>query len=65
MVLVLRLEKNSGHKVKVALSRIIMHVDLDAFFASVEERGHPEYRCKPVIVGADPKEFYPINRDDK
>lgn len=32
-----------------------MHVDLDAFFASVEEREHPEYRGKPIIVGANPK----------
>ncbi len=37
-------------------SRIIMHVDLDAFFAAVEEREHPEYRGRPVVVGADPKE---------
>lgn len=28
---------------------------MDAFYASVEELDHPEYRGKPVIVGADPK----------
>jgi len=37
------------------MSRIILHIDMDAFFAAVEQLDHPEYKGKPVIVGADPQ----------
>jgi DNA polymerase IV (archaeal DinB-like DNA polymerase) len=34
--------------------RLIGHLDMDAFFAAVEERDHPELRGRPIVVGADP-----------
>jgi DNA polymerase IV len=39
----------------MAATRRVVHIDMDAFYAAVEQRDHPEYRGRPVIVGADPK----------
>jgi len=36
------------------MSRLVMHVDLDAFFAAIEQRDHPEWRGRPLVVGAEP-----------
>lgn len=36
------------------IQKKIIHVDMDAFFAAVEQRDHPEYRGKPLIIGGDP-----------
>jgi len=38
------------------MEKKIIHIDMDAFFAQVEQRDHPEYKNKPLIVGG------PLNR---
>jgi DNA polymerase-4 len=39
----------------MAVPGIVAHLDLDAFFAAVEELEHPELREQPLIVGGDPQ----------
>jgi DNA polymerase-4 len=48
----------AGVRVKIpaqmSAPRVIFHLDMDAFYASVEQRDHPEWRGQPVIVGGSP-----------
>lgn len=48
--------KADKNQAKDDLPRIIFHVDLDAYYASLAVRANPEYVGRPVIIGPDPRE---------
>jgi DNA polymerase IV len=46
----MRMEANKSQP-----KRKIIHIDMDAFYASIEQRDNPEYRGKPIAVGGSPE----------
>ena len=40
--------------------RIILHLDMDAFFASVEQAVSPAYKGKPLLVGSRGRKYHTV-----
>lgn len=41
--------------IQIDASRKIIHVDMDAFFALIEQREHPEFVTQPLVIAKDPR----------
>lgn len=41
------------YNLRMTSGRTILHLDMDAFFAAVEQRDHPEFQGKPILIGHD------------
>jgi len=49
------MKTGAGKGVESTIERRIAHIDMDAFFASIEQLDHPEWRGKPLAVGDGPR----------
>jgi nucleotidyltransferase/DNA polymerase involved in DNA repair len=49
-------ETHATHDSRQKPERVILHVDMDAFYASIEQLDDPTLKGRPVIVGADPRQ---------
>ena len=47
--------RSRANRSLVRVVRILAHLDLDAFFAAVEELEDPSLRSRPLVVGGDPR----------